>query len=337
MKRISRRRFVSTTASIAGAGLLSPLALGRSSQGALELPRRPFGNTGTKVTLIGVGGGSRFYEPLPDDEQGAELVRKAIERGIGVIETGANYGPRNDGNMSERRIGMAMKTHRSRVFLETKVDARDYDGAMREMERSLKLLQTDKLDLVLHHNVTRSEEVTRIVSETGADKAIRKMVDQKAVRFRGFSCHYPDLTLDAIKKIEPQAIQIICNATRIPDFEPEVLPLTRAKGIAVVVMKSIGKGYFLRHNFTKPDRIDQYGPPAAAFDRKDLPEAKEYLHYALTLPVSTVVVGIDCVQTLDALMHDVADFRPLPPAEMKSISERAQGFRTTGFWLPRGA
>jgi len=336
MKRISRRRFVSTTASVAGAGLLSPLVLRRSLEAAPELPRRPFGNTGVTVTFIGFGGGSRFFEPVADDEQGAELVRKAIERGVGVIETGANYGPGNDGNMSERRIGLAMKTHRSRVFLETKTDARDYDGAMREMERSLKLLQTDKLDLVLHHNVTRSEEVTKIVSDTGADKAIRKMVEQKTVRFRGFSCHSPALTLDGIRKIEPQAIQIICNATRIPDFESEVLPLTKAKGIAVVVMKSIGKGYFLSNNFTKPDRIEQYGPPAGAFERKDLPDAKEYLHYALTLPVSTIVVGIDCMQTLDALMRDVAVFKPLAPAEMKSISERAQVFRTTGFWLPRG-
>ncbi len=337
MKRISRRRFVSSTASVAGAGFLTPLAdhLGAPASAAPELPRRPFGNTGDKVTLIGLGGGSRFYEPVPDDEQGAELVRRAIDRGIGFIETAANYGPRNDGSMSERRIGMAMKTHRSRVFLETKVDARDYDGAMREMERSLKLLHTDKLDLVLHHNVTKPDEVTKILSDAGAEKAIRRMVDQKAVRFRGFSCHYPELTLEMIKKVEPQAIQIICNATRIPDFESAVLPLTTAKGIAVVVMKSIGKGYFLRSNFTKPDRIDQYGPPANAFERKDLPEAKDYLHYALTLPVSTVVVGMDCVQTLDALMRDVSGFRPLMPAEMKSISERAQVFRTSGFGLPQ--
>ncbi len=330
MKRISRRTFVSTTATVAGAGLLNLKA-------APALPQRPLGNTGAKVTMIGLGGGSRFYEPVPDDEQGAELVRKAIERGIGVIETGANYGPRGDGSMSERRIGLAMKTLRSRVFLETKVDARDYDGAMREMERSLKLLQTDKLDLVLHHNVTRSEEVTKITSDAGAEKAIRRMIDQKAVRFRGFSCHYPELTLDMIPKIEPQAIQIICNATRNPDFESKVLPLTKSKGIGVVVMKSIGKGYFLRSNFTKPDRIDQYGPPAGAFDRKDLPDAKDYLHYALTLPVSTIVVGIDCMQTLETLMRDVASYKPLTPAAMRSISERCQVFRTTGFWHPPAA
>jgi len=336
MKRISRRRFVSA-ASIAGAGLLAPAAsrVENSLHAAPTLPLRPLGSTGAQVTLLGLGGGSRFYEPVPDDEQGAELVRQAIERGIGVIETAANYGP---GNESERRIGMAMKTHRSRVFLETKVDARDYDGALREMERSLKLLQTDRIDLMLHHNVTRAEDLTKILSEKGAEKAIRRMIDQKVVRFRGFSCHYPELTLDAIRRIEPNAIQIICNATHVPDFESAVLPLAKSKGIGVVVMKSIGKGYFLRHNFTKPDRIDQYGPPAGVFERKDLPEAKDYLHYALSLPaVSTVVVGIDSRQTLDAVMRDASGFRPLSSADMKSISERAQVFRTTGFWLPSRA
>jgi aryl-alcohol dehydrogenase-like predicted oxidoreductase len=195
--------------------------------------------------MIGLGGGSRFFMPVPDDEQGAELVRRAIDRGICFIETAANYGAQNE---SESRIGMAMKTQRSRVFLETKVDARDYDGAMREMERSLKLLQTDNLDLVLHHNLARTVEVDQLTSEKGADRAIRKMVDQKVVRFRGFSCHSPQLLLDGIKRIEPQAIQVIANATRVPDVEPEVLPLAKARGIAVIVMKSVGKGYFLPHN-----------------------------------------------------------------------------------------
>jgi hypothetical protein len=166
MKRISRRKFVATTASAAGAGVLSPLADQiEAPRPAASLLLRPFGTTGVRVTMIGLGGGSRFYEPIPDDELGAELVRKAIDSGIGVIETAANYGPQDT---SERRIGMAMKTHRGRVFLETKVDARDYEGAMREMERSLKLLQTDKLDLVLHHNLGKPEEVSQVLSDHGA-------------------------------------------------------------------------------------------------------------------------------------------------------------------------
>jgi hypothetical protein len=142
MARISRREFVQGTAA-AGAALLGRFGAPVS---AAAIPRRPFGKTGVEVTVVGLGGGGRFFEPVPSDDAGAELVRRAIDRGVGLIETAANYGPREDTDRSERRIGLAMKTHRRRVFLETKVDARDYDGAMREMERSLKLLQTDQLD-----------------------------------------------------------------------------------------------------------------------------------------------------------------------------------------------
>jgi aryl-alcohol dehydrogenase-like predicted oxidoreductase len=332
MTRISRRTFVANTAALAGAGLLSrPSRQGLAAASAAEIPRRPFGNTGVEVSMVGFGGGSRFFMPVPDDEQGAELVRRAIDRGIRFIETAANYG---DNDESERRIGMAMKMHRSQVFLETKVDARDYDGAMREMERSLKLLQTDRFDLLLHHNISRKAEIDQLLSDKGADKAIRKMVDQKVVRFHGFSCHSPQLLLDGIQRIAPQAIQVIANATRVPDVESEVLPLAKTRGIAVIVMKSCGKGYFLPNNFTKPDRIDQYGPPAGVLQKEGLPTAREYIHYALTLPVATVVIGIDSFQTIDAVIRDISGFTPLSPAAMKSIADRAQVFRTTGFWIP---
>ncbi len=88
------------------------------------MPTRPFGKTGVQVSLAGLGGGARFYEPVATDEAGAELVRQAIDRGITFIETCANYGPDDDGNCSERRIGIAMKTHRAKAFLETKTDER---------------------------------------------------------------------------------------------------------------------------------------------------------------------------------------------------------------------
>ena len=332
MTRISRRTFVANTAALAGTGLLArPPRRALAAASAAEIPLRPFGNTGAQVTMVGFGGGSRFFMPVADEEQGAELVRRAIDRGIRFIETAANYGENDE---SERRIGLAMKTHRSRVFLETKVDARDYDGAMREMERSFKLLQTDRLDLMLHHNLSRKAEIDQLLSEKGADKAIRKMIDQKVVRFRGFSCHSPELLLDGIRRIEPQAIQVIANATRVPDVESEVLPMAKARGIAVIVMKSCGKGYFLPHNFTRPDRIDQYGPPAGVLQKEDLPTAREYIHYSLTLPVATVVIGIDSLQTIDAVIRDISGFTPLSPAGMKSIADRAQVFRTTGFWIP---
>jgi aryl-alcohol dehydrogenase-like predicted oxidoreductase len=331
MARISRRDFVTA---IAGAGLLSPLIdrLAVPLGAAQAIPRRPFGRTGVEVTIVGLGGGSRFYQPNTDDEVAAELVRQAINGGIGLVETSANYGPNGE---SERRIGLAMKTHRSKVFLETKVDARDYDGAMREMERSLQRMNTNHLDLVLHHALPSLEVLDQVLSEKGAERAIRRMVDQKVVRFHGFSCHSPAVTLEGIKRIEPHAIQLLLNATRVPDFEPDVLPLARERGIAVIAMKTCGHGYFLPTNATKPDRIDQFGPPPTAFERKNLPTPREYLHYALSLPIATAVVGLDVLSTMKSVIQNAIEFRPLGAAERQAITARAQVFSTTGYWVPR--
>jgi aryl-alcohol dehydrogenase-like predicted oxidoreductase len=251
---------------------------------------------------------------------------------VAFIETSANYGP--DG-ISEKRIGLAMKTHRSQVFLETKVDARDYDGAMREMERSLKRMNTDRLDLVLHHFLDSEDKVDEVAASSGAEVAIRKLIEEKVVRFCGFSAHLPEVALAGMKKLEPDAIQIPMNAVRVPDFEPEVLPVAQSRGVAVIAMKTCGKGYFFRPHATKPDRIDQYGPPPEALERWDLPTPRDYIHYALSLPIATVVVGMDSYFTLDGVVSAAAEFvAPLTAEEMSSISDRAQVFRTTGFWIP---
>lgn len=338
MHRITRRQFFGSTAVAAGAGLLSTVAgpLGASvaptGQGRVPLPRRALGSTGVDLPIVGFGAGSRFYEPVKDDETGAELVRRAIDGGIELIETSANYGP---AGASEVRIGLAMKTHRAKVFLETKVDARDYDGAMREMERSLSRLQTDRIDLLLHHNIVTGSHIDTVLGPNGAEKAIRQMVDQKVVRFRGFSCHVPSVTLDGIERIQPDAIQLPINATRTPDFEVKVLPAAKTRGIAVIAMKTCGHGYFFSSHTTRPDRIDQFGPPKEAFAHPNLPSPGDFLHYALSLPVSTAVVGIDSFPTLDGVLSAASSFAPLSEAERASFSDRVQGFKTTGYWISR--
>jgi aryl-alcohol dehydrogenase-like predicted oxidoreductase len=339
MMRISRRQFVHRT-SAAGTALLGGLW---SRPVAAAISRRPFGKAGAEVTVVGMGGGGRFFEPVPSDEAAAEFVRRAIERGVGVIETAANYGPRGDTDRSERRIGLAMKTHRHRVFLETKIDARDYDGAMREMERSVRLLQTDQLDLVLHHAFFREDEVVIALGPNGAERAIRRMVDEKVVRFRGFSCHSPALTVATIPRIEPDAIQLPLNATRVPDFEPEVLPLAREHRIAVIAMKVCGHGFFRKDAIggaydsrfatdKNPER-HRFAPPAEAFDRPH-PSPTEFLHYALSLPISCAVIGTDSIATLESYAAAAERFKPLGDNERRSIHQRAQVFASTGYWIP---
>lgn len=309
------------------------------------MPRRPLGRTGVEVSFVGLGGGGRFFEAVPNDEAGGELVRQTIDRGVEFIETAANYGPPNDTGRSERRIGLAMKTHRSRAFLETKVDARDYDGAMREMERSLKLLQTDHIDLMLHHFVLNRREVDRMLAPDGADRAIRKMIDQKVVSFRGFSCHVTALVLETIPRLEPDAIQLPINATRVPDFEAEVLPLAQSRRVAVIAMKTCGHGFFTKEaltpGFDSRRATDQhpeqhrFGPPAEVFEQPNVLAPSDFLRYALSLPITTAVVGIEAVKTLDSVVGTASAFQMLSAAEKKSIHKRAQVFAGTGYWIPR--
>jgi len=339
MKRITRRTF----SVAASAGLLSPLI--PNLQGATRIPRRPFGRTGIEVPMVGLGGGGRFFEAVPNDEAGGELVRQVIDHGIEYIETAANYGPPGDTNRSERRIGLAMKTHRAKVFLETKIDARDYDGAMREIENSLTQFQTDHIDFLLHHAFFRKEEVDRALAADGAEKAIRKMIDQKAVRFRGFSCHSPDLALQTIPRLEPDGVQFPINATRVPDFEAQVLPFCKTRGIAVNAMKTCGHGFFTKAALTpgfdsrgltdKHPEEHRFAPPAQVFERMDFPSPTEFMRYALSLPLTTVIAGIESLETMESVLRGVAGFNVLSAVEMKSIHERSQPFAGTGYWIPR--
>jgi len=236
--------------------------------------------------------------------------------------------------MSEKRLGLAMKTHRAKVFLETKVDDRTYDGAMREMERSLQRLNTDRLDLVLHHNMG-ADDLDRVLGRGGAERALRAMVDQKVVRFRGISTHFPEVAMDAMERLDPHAMQHPINAVRVPDFEPEVLPTAQERGVAIIAMKTCGHGYFLKANVTTPDRVEQYGAPPGVLDRWDLPTYQDYIHYALSLPIAAATIGVDSHFALEGIVAAATDFAPLTAERMASISRRAQVFTTTGYWVPR--
>lgn len=348
MKDISRRAFFGQVGAIAGTGVAAPLAFhetqAESRPFAGPIPLRPFGKTGVRVSAVGIGCGGRFFEPIPTDEMAAALLVEAIDKGVRYIETAANYGPREDPDRSERRIGLAMKTLRDQVFLETKVDARDYDGAMREMERSLELFQTDRIDLMLHHAFFRTEEVDRALEPDGAEAAIRRMVDEGVVRFRGFSCHDPALVLYTLPKIAPDAMQLPINATRLPDFEVEVLPLAAREGIAVIAMKTCGHGLFRReaiggmydsrHFQDQRPEEHRFAPPAEVFDAPH-PSPDEFTRYALSLPIATAVVGMDSRETLDAVVQVASTLEPMSPAERDALHRRAQVFSTTGYWIPR--
>ena len=346
---ITRRGFVSHAAAAGGGGVLAHMVGGRaealhaepvappdsgaapaSSSAQAPIPRRPFGNTGAEIPIVGLGAGSRFYGSTPDDESAAELIRAAIDRGIAFVETGSNYGP--DG-VSEKRIGLAMKTHREGVFLETKVDERDYDGAMREMERSLQRMNTDHLDLVLHHNVPNVEAVAEIGAPGGAEKAIRAMIEQGVVGFRGLSTHTPAVAMAGMERLDPQAIQLPINAVRVPDFEAEVIPRATEAGHCRHRHEDLRERILLpgqRHD-ARPNRAVRAAPGSMG---PVGPAHLERLH-----PLCPVPTHLHGHHRHRLLLHPggvaaaASSFEPLPPTGWPPFTKgpRSSPPRDTGF------
>ena len=130
----------------------------------------------------------------------------------------------------------------------------------------------------------------------------------------------------------------------MPDFEAEVLPLARHKGIAVIAMKVVGHGFFLkgavdgsfdsRFKTDKNPELHRFAPPKEAFD-KPHPRVEEFVRYALTLPITTALAGLDSMATLATAIRIGSTFTPVNAADKQDIHRRAQVFATTGYWIPR--
>ena len=199
---INRRRFLEAAA--AGAAITP--ALGAAE--APKLPTRPFGRTGMTVPILGFGSGSRFLM-YRDEDKALEALNRAIDLGITYIDTAHSYG---DGK-SEERIGRVMATRRKEVILATKLMARTADDARRQIETSLKRLQTDRLDVLHIHDLKGPEDLAAIQATDGILKALYEARDQKVARAIGITCHAspPALKL-ALERHDFDATQMALNA-----------------------------------------------------------------------------------------------------------------------------
>ena len=192
MQRVAHRaglpesRTVIGSAALAGiADKITPL---QSVAGMMRtepaMPTRPLGRTGYDVGIFSIGGQATL-EKLWRADDSIAIVNRAIDLGVNYIDTAAAYG---DG-VSEKYIGEVLKTRRGEVYLASKTMERGYDDSMRLLERSLKNLQTDHLDLWQLHNVRTQDDLDRIFGAHGALKALEKARDEKMVRFLGITGH----------------------------------------------------------------------------------------------------------------------------------------------------
>jgi aryl-alcohol dehydrogenase-like predicted oxidoreductase len=300
---LSRRDFLGRSGLALGAVAALP-ALPGAAAAASKLPHRVLGRTGVSVPILAFGGGSRFlmYEP---EEAGLAALNRAIDMGITYLDTAIDYG---DGK-SETRVGMVMKTRRKEVFLATKIPtrARTRDAALREVEASLKRLQTDHVDLLHIHSLGDESDLAKIEAPDGVLKALYELRGQKTARFIGMTSHTDGAVMaKAIERNDLDCVQMAMNPARANRFEELALPAANRKDLGVILMKVTGQEHLL-------------GAGKA--------EAAALLRYAWSLPVSTVVCGMPKAELVEANVASARGFTSMPPAEMDRLRERLAGER----------
>ena len=208
-----------------------------------ELPRRPFGETGFEVGIFSLGGQATLEYEGKDDEAD-KIINRSIDLGVNYIDTSAYYGWDRNGvhlpGVSERYIGKVMRFRRNEVYLASKTLGRTYDEAMRDLETTLKNLQTDHIDLWQVHNVRSKEDLNRWSVEDGAIKAFEKAKNEKIIQHIGITGHKDPFALKyGIEHFPFDTILLSLNAADKHDvsFIDSVLPVAVEKNMGIIGMK----------------------------------------------------------------------------------------------------
>ncbi|MEP7270993.1 MAG: aldo/keto reductase [Acidobacteriota bacterium] len=278
---------------------------------------RTLGSTGEKVSAIGIGGWHLSVSHV-DEELSLRIVRTAIDRGINFLDNCWDYG---DGE-SERRMGKALGDgYRDRAFVMTKIDGRTRQEATKQLDESLRRLKVDCIDLVQHHEVIRYEDPDRIFHETGANAALVDARVAGKLRYIGFTghkdprihLHMLDVAAENGFKFDAVQMPLSLLDAHYRSFEKLVLPRLVEDGIGVLGMKSMANGILLNSKTATP---------------------MECLHYALNLPTSVVITGIDTMKILDQAFDALETFQKLSKSMLDGLLAKTAKAAAKGRYEP---
>lgn len=273
---------------------------------------RTLGRTKEKVSIVGVGG--HHIGRQKDEQESINIIRSAIDHGITFMDNSWDY--HNGG--SEIRMGKALKDgYRQKVFLMTKIDGRTKESAAQQINESLQRLQTDHVDLMQFHEVIRLDDPDRIFAQGGALEAMLEAQKAGKVRYIGFTGHKDPLVhlrmleVAAANNFHFDTAQMPLNVmdAHFRSFTHTVVPKLVKNNIGVLGMKSMGDQIILKSNTVTPI---------------------ECLHYAMNLPTSTVITGIDSMQILNQALEAVRTFKPMSKEQVTALLNRTASVAAKG-------
>jgi aryl-alcohol dehydrogenase-like predicted oxidoreductase len=273
---------------------------------------RTLGRTGEKVSAIGLGGAHAGR--AGEQALSTRIIRSAIDRGITFMDNCWDYGE----GEAERRMGIALRDgYRQRVFLMTKFDGRTRKAAAQQIDESLQHLQTDHVDLMQYHENIRMEDPDRFFAPDGPLEALLEAKKAGKIRYIGFTGHKDPavhlrmLEVAAQHKFHFDTCQMPLNLMdyHFRSFAHQVLPKLVEQGIAPLAMKTMASGFILKSGTAT---------------------AIECLRYALNLPISVLIAGMDSMERVDQAIEAARTFQPLTAGELAGLVAKTRDAAMTG-------
>jgi uncharacterized protein len=296
----TRRTFLELAAASMVTAGLGPQAFGAETKNGV--PYRTLGRSGEKVSMVGIGG---YHLGKPDQttEESVGIIRTALNEGINFLDNCWDY----NGGESELRMGKALRDgYRQKAFLMTKIDGRNRATAAKQIDDSLRRLQTDHVDLLQFHEVIRDTDPDRIFATGGALEAVLEAKKAGKLRYIGFTGHKsPDIHLKMLAtacahQFTFDAVQMPLNVMdyHFDSFEAKVLPVLQKQNIGVLGMKPMGDHFILQSKTVS---------------------AVECLHYSMNLPTSVVITGCDSLEILQQALNAARSFQPMGKQEVATL------------------
>jgi uncharacterized protein len=308
--RLSRRKFIKSTlvagVAVAGSPAVFAAANGPGDQGksrekynAKGLPTVVLGSTGVVVPRMAIGLGSRFLT-ISGTSEALEMCNYALDNGLYYWDTANSYINSATGAISEERLGHIVKDRRNEIFLSTKIAARNTEEAKKQVEESLKRLQTDHLDMLKIHSVESPGDVQEIIKAGGVLDLISRMKEQGVTRFIGFSGHADAEALRMLVETGrfDSMLFAMNHYTKNIDRQAAVIPAAQKRGMGIMLMKAV------RPKETIPGL-----------------DAQQLVRFALSLEgPSGVVVGMESRKVVDSNLGLLRNFKPMDQAEKQKFA-----------------
>jgi aryl-alcohol dehydrogenase-like predicted oxidoreductase len=320
---VERREFLKSTlaaGSVATGGLLPHANAAQSDCGAdcpchanaAKLPRRAYGDTGERLSIIGFGG---IVVSGVEQDHAYRVVAEAVEKGVNYFDVAPSYGD------AEIKLGLALEPYRKDVFLACKTEHRTRGETAAELKESLRRLRTDYLDLYQLHAITDvQKDVDAVFAKGGAMEVFLEAKKQGQIRYLGFSAHSEEAALAALDRYDFDSILFPINFATFyqGNFGPRIMQAAKSKGVARLALKAMAK-----QKWPRDDPTRQQYPKCWYQPLTDRNEAKLALYFTLSQSITAAIPPGE--ESLFRMALDLAlDFRPISQKETQTLRQMAQ-------------